>query len=129
MEPEVDELRRRFGHDRPRLYDAIYELYGSRGVDPLRGYRPLLVAGVMAAAYNWTVTAGMFLRLDRRALNDRLAGVVVVRPRAAGSERPVPSPWTTWAGERSERLRADVPCLYGSEMANGMLDADEDRGS
>ena len=79
VDPEVDELRRRFRHDRPRLDEAIMELYRSRGVDPWRGYRPLLVAGVVAAAYGWTIAAGALIRSDRRGLHDRLAGVVVVR--------------------------------------------------
>ncbi len=79
VEPEVDELRRRFGHDRPRLNGAIMELYESRGVDPWRGYRPLLLAGVVAAAYSCTITAGTVLRPDHRGVHDRLAGVVVVR--------------------------------------------------
>ena len=79
VQPEVDELRRRFGRDRRRLDEAIMELYQSRGVDPWRGYSPLLLAGVVAAAYDWTITAGSLIRSDRRGLHDRLAGVRVVR--------------------------------------------------
>ena len=78
VQPEVDELRRRSRRDRPRLDEAIMELYRSRGVDPWRGYRPLLVAGVVAAAYGWTLTAGTLIRSDHRGLHDRLAGVLVV---------------------------------------------------
>ncbi len=78
MEPEVDQLRRRFSHDHPRLEEAIAELYQSRGVDLWRGYWQLLVVGGLAAAYTWTVTVGVLLRPDHRALYDRLAGVVLV---------------------------------------------------
>lgn len=79
VQPEVDELRRRFGRDRRCLDEAIMELHQSRGVDPWRGYVPLLLAGVVAAACGWTITAGTLIRSDRRGLHDRLAGVVVVR--------------------------------------------------
>jgi uncharacterized RDD family membrane protein YckC len=79
VQPEVDELRRRFGRDRRCLDEAIMKLYQSRGVDPWRGYKPLLVGGVVAAAYGWTITAGTLIRSDRRGLHDRLAGVLVVR--------------------------------------------------
>ncbi len=78
LEPEVDELRRRLGHDPARLYEAIMELHKASGVDPWWGSAPLLVAGV-AAPYGWTITAGMLLRPDHRTLYDRLAGVVLVR--------------------------------------------------
>ncbi len=78
LEPEVDELRRRLGHDPPRLYEAIMELHKARGVDPWWGSAPLRVAAA-AAVYGWTITAGMVLRPDHRALYDRLAGVVLVR--------------------------------------------------
>jgi uncharacterized RDD family membrane protein YckC len=79
VQPEVDELRRRYRGDRSTLNDAIMRLYGSRGVDLWRGYGPLFVAGAVAAAYGSTMGAGILVRPDRRGLHDRLAGVSVVR--------------------------------------------------
>jgi uncharacterized RDD family membrane protein YckC len=78
LQPDVDELRRRHWGDRSTLNDAIMHLYQSRGVDLWRGYRPLLVSGVVAAAYSSTITAGILMRPDRRGIHDRLAGVTVV---------------------------------------------------
>ncbi len=78
LEPEVDELRRRLGHDPPRLYEAMMELHKASGVDPRWGCAPLLVAGV-AAAYGGINAAGILLPPDHRGLYDRLAGVVLVR--------------------------------------------------
>ena len=58
VEPEVAALRRRFGHDRPRLNEAMIELYRSRGVDPWRESRPILVATVISVRYSWDASAG-----------------------------------------------------------------------
>jgi uncharacterized RDD family membrane protein YckC len=77
LQPDVDKLRRRHWGDRSTLNDAIMHLYQSRGVDLWRGYRPLLVSGVVAAAYSSTITAGILMRPDRRGIHDRLAGVTV----------------------------------------------------
>lgn len=78
-EPDAKALRRRLRGDQPGLKDALTELYKSRGIDPWRGYRPLLLAGLVVAAYGCVLAAGILTRPDRRALHDRVAGVVVVR--------------------------------------------------
>ncbi len=78
-EPDAKALRRRFRGDQPGLKDAMTELYKSRGIDPWRGYWPLLFAGLLVAAYGCVLAAGVVTRPDRRALHDRVAGVVVVR--------------------------------------------------
>ena len=78
LQPDVEELRRRYRGDRSTLDDAIMHLYQSRGVDLWRGYRSLLVSGVVAAAYSSTIAAGILIRPDRRGLHDRHAGVLVV---------------------------------------------------
>ena len=79
VQPEVDELRHRHQGDQPALNEAVMQLYQSQGIDPWRVYRPLLMAGVVAAAYGSTMEAGILIRSDRRSLHDRLAGVLVVR--------------------------------------------------
>lgn len=78
-DPEAEELRRRFRGDRPRLDEAMMELYRARDIDPWSGYRPLFVAGLLAATYGCILTAGILRRPDRRGFHDRLAGVLVVR--------------------------------------------------
>ena len=79
LQPEVDELRRRYPRDRSTLNEALMELYQSRGVDPWREYKPLLLAGLVAGAYGATIEGGILIRPDGRGLHDRVAGVLVVR--------------------------------------------------
>lgn len=84
LQPDVDELRSRYGRDRRELNQSLVDLYQARGNAPLTGYWPLLAAMLVGVAYDGIITAGVLRPPRRQGLHDRLAHVLVLDGNTAG---------------------------------------------
>ena len=83
LQPEADELRRRYGRDRRQHNDSLLDLYESRAVDPWAAGRPVLVAAMVGTAYGAIMAAGVLHPPRRQGLHDRLTNVLVLDDRGS----------------------------------------------
>ncbi|MDQ4010009.1 MAG: YidC/Oxa1 family membrane protein insertase [Actinomycetota bacterium] len=77
LQPDVDELRSRYGRNDRELSQSLMDLYEARMIAPFNGW-PLLMAILAGMAYDGIVTAGVLRPPRRQGLHDRLAHVLVL---------------------------------------------------
>lgn len=83
LQPRIDELQRKHGHDPQRLNEELLVLYREEGVNPAAGFLTVLPQAMASLVYTCAVYLPVLRRPLRQGLHDRVAGTIVVRkPRA-----------------------------------------------